>query len=176
MRIINIAFLFVLLFAKSFGKSIKSKELEIDSSKYYWISSNWLGDDKVLGSGCWSLSTEIKLSDKEDDGCQKWKFTPLHDGWYRITGASNHLAIDVIYDDNKDTLVFNPASDILGQPWKFIPVEHPAYQGYSYLQSWIAQDKYLDIVNAGNRDQVKLKPKGNYTGMMWKLTEAPAPK
>ena len=118
-------------------------------------------------------NNRLGMADVGDLPGQRWRITPLGDGWCRITnngqpGKSLNLT-------NDDQTVMADINDTLRQQWKLTPLQG----GWWRISNRRLPEKALDV--EGNWDDyrhLKIAEVGNWTGQHWRIIRSekvPAP-
>ena len=115
--------------------------------------------------------TNIQIWGSNGTAAQKFRFTKLGDGYYKITCEISGMALDVsggISVSGTNVQLYTPNGSN-AQQWKLVD----AGGGYYYIISRLGTDMCLDVWNKGsaNGTNVLIWKKNNGSSQKWKLTK-----
>lgn len=103
----------------------------------------------------------------------KFKFYNREGGLYRLINTQyTNRSLDIVNDGKPNPgLSLAVTGDYSGQYWRVVKNADNSVWFISYWQ----RDKAVDVVNAGNKDELIMNTSNRYTGQLWMLTqETPA--
>lgn len=132
-----------------------------DPNAVYLLSNMFLKEQTVLTVG---PNNQLKMTARAGSPNQLWRFSPLGNGYYRITNKS--LGESHAIDSDTQAPNLRPTGNFSGQFWKVIPTGNGFYRLSNMFQT---DAKSFDTYGNAPHDPF-LGNTGNYSGQFWRLT------
>ncbi len=111
------------------------------------------------------------LREAKSDPAQQWKFKfyNTEGGIYRlVNSASTDRSLDIVNDGKQSAnLTLAASGNYSGQYWRVIKNVDGSHWFISYWQ----RGKAIDVVNAGNRDELIMNKSDRFSGQLWNFTK-----
>ena len=143
----------------------------INPNGYYRLRSHWFGWDSSLGikkDGRKDMAAIVHKSDPSPNLWQLWKFTPVGNGYYRMStkGHNTGLALSALSDGTNKWIQLIDTANYAGQFWK---VTHVSGDFFRLTTQSGGDGLSLDIINKGGNYKIQLAKTGNYVGQLWTI-------
>lgn len=141
----------------------------IDTSAVYTLSTQWLGETRVLGAT--GNAKRPELQEKKELAAQRWKFALQPNGYYRIVNSEYPSScLDIINDGkNNNQVTLAGMQNYSGQFWKITSLADGAFVRFTSL--WHGENYSIDVLNNGENKELVMNTTANYSGQWWKLTK-----
>ncbi len=145
---------------------------EMDTSAVYKLTCQFRGNGFAI-EAVNDENGNIKpmLREASSDPAQQWKFKFYNTdgGIYRlVNSAFTERSLDIVNDGKQNAnLTLAASGNYSGQYWRVIKNVDGSYWFISYWQRGNA----IDVVNAGNKDELIVAKSGRFTGQLWNLTK-----
>lgn len=105
----------------------------VDLSQWYTLSSDFMGPDYFLEGGSPNKGSLMVKGDNDIKGGQKWRFTPLCNGTYRLT--NEFLGVEYALESSTgfQGCRMTPWKNNTGQQWVVVPEHKGVYRMYTRL-------------------------------------------
>ena len=140
----------------------------VDTTSFYRLSTQWLGEGKSLGVVSGS-DQQLQLMEKQEDQSQLWKLRLAPNGYYQLVNMKYPgKCLDIINDSKANNkLTLTSINNYSGQYWKLSPSTDGLFVRLTSL--WQGDGKSLDILNDGSNKELIMNASGSYSGQWWKL-------
>lgn len=162
-NILGFGFLFLLI-------TFISQAQIIEPNYYYRISNVWQENKSidVANSGQMNI---VWAAESGNYTGQFWKFTPMGNGYYRLTTAwqGPTRSLDIVNDGvNNDKPQLATSGNYSGQAWVITPVDLLP-NVFRLTTAWRGVDLSLAVVNDGNNNRLQLLPSARDLTQCWRI-------
>lgn len=142
----------------------------MDTSAVYRLTCQFRGNGfamEAVSDGNGGIKPMLREAKSKSEQHWKFKFYNTDGGIYRLVNtAFTERSLDIVNDGKQNAnLTLAATGNYSGQYWRVVKNVDGSYWLISYWQ----RGQAIDVVNAGNKDQLIMNKSGRFTGQLWNL-------